>query len=153
MIIRSQEQALSVAVEMERRAIRTYERALMMVKDDAVAAGIREILADEKEHLRRFSSLLKGDVFDQEDKLLTQAMAADTLFTGGVMEMARQQGLESIEGLYAFAADSERSAVENYRSFAEKCEDEQVKKAFRTIALEESGHLTALNRELEQLRK
>ena len=57
MVIRDQAQALSVAIEMEKRAIRTYERALMIVKDAEVAAGIQEILADEKEHLRRFYSL------------------------------------------------------------------------------------------------
>ena len=54
MVIRDQAQALSVAIEMEKRAIRTYERALMIVKDAEVAAGIQKILADEKEHLRRF---------------------------------------------------------------------------------------------------
>ena len=46
MVVRNEQQALCVAVEMEKRAIRVYERALMLVTDPAVEAGIREILAD-----------------------------------------------------------------------------------------------------------
>ena len=57
MIVRNQFQALCVAAEMERRAIRVYERALMLTADAQVASGIREILADEKEHFRRFSAM------------------------------------------------------------------------------------------------
>lgn len=152
MVIRDQAQALSVAIEMEKRAIRTYERALMIVKDAEVAAGIQKILADEKEHLRRFYSLRNmGMAVDAEDRILSEAMAADALFSGGVMEMARRQGLESVKDLYIFAADSEKAAVENYTAFAGKCTDEDVKRAFMTIAAEESGHLTTLNRELEKL--
>ena len=55
MVVRNEGQALCVAVEMERRAIRVYERALMLAADEQVTAGIREILSDEREHLRRFS--------------------------------------------------------------------------------------------------
>jgi len=152
MVIRDQAHALSVAIEMEKRAIRTYERALMIVKDAAVAEGIRSILADEKEHLRRFFSLRNmGEAVAAEDRILSEAMAADALFTGGVMEMARAQGLDSVAGLYAFAAESEKDAVEKYTAFAEMSTDENVKKAFLTIAAEESGHLVALNREQEKL--
>ena len=35
-IIEHQGQALTVAMEMERRAIRTYERALLLAKDEEV---------------------------------------------------------------------------------------------------------------------
>ena len=48
---------MCVAVEMERRAIRVYERALMLAKDPAVVEGIKEILGDEREHLRKFGEM------------------------------------------------------------------------------------------------
>ena len=153
MLIRDQNQALSVAVGMEKRAIRVYERALMIVQDDAVAAGIRGILADEREHLRRFSAMRKEDAAPAEDKILTDAMAADALFEGGVMSMVREKALADVESTYAYAAQSERQAVETYNAMAEKCVDEDVKKAFRSIAMEEAGHLAALNRELNKIRK
>lgn len=151
MIIRDQQQALSVAVEMEKRAIRTYERALMIVQDAQVAAGIRDILSDERGHLELFSSMAQGAAAPAEERLLTEAMAADALFSGGVMEMARREGFRSLEKLYQFAADSEKSAVENYTAFAELSTDEQVKQAFLSIAQEEAGHLSALEHQLRQI--
>ena len=57
MVVRHEGQALCVAVEMERRAIRIYEQALLLTKDPAVVDGIREILKDEREHLKRFTEM------------------------------------------------------------------------------------------------
>lgn len=145
MVVRNEQQALCIAVEMERRAIRTYERALMLARDNAVQEGIREILRDEKEHLRRFSAMREEcTMAPQEEQMLTQALAAEMLFPGGVMEMERASGLDTLAGLYAFAADSERRAVEQYTAFAKKCEKPGIAEAFLDIAREESGHLAAL---------
>ena len=90
MIVRNEQQALCVAVEMERRAIRVYERALMLARDEEVRKGIREILADEKEHFRRFTAMKEACAGDaNEERMLMQAMAAEMLFPGGVMELER----------------------------------------------------------------
>ena len=56
-IIEHQGQALTVAMEMERRAIRTYERALLLAKDEEVRKGIEDILGDERRHLKRFTEM------------------------------------------------------------------------------------------------
>ncbi len=153
MFVRNEGQALCVAVEMERRAIRVYERALLLAKDPAVIEGIQEILADEKEHLKRFSAM-KADhpVPEEEERLLISSMAAEVLFTGGVMEMKREQALQTLIGLYRYAADSEAGAVETYGSFAEKCADERVKETFMAIVREESEHLTVLLDKLEKMK-
>ncbi len=154
MVVRNEGQALCVAVEMERRAIRVYERALMLADDPAVIAGIREILADEKEHLRRFSEMKeKHPVPAEEEKLLISSMAAEVLFTGGVMEMKREQALTTLQGLYRYAADSEAGAVETYGGFAEKCADQKVHDTFMAIVHEESGHLTDLLDRLDKMDK
>lgn len=150
MIVRNEQQALCVAVEMERRAIRVYERALMLARDEEVRKGIREILADEKEHLRRFSAMKEACPGDaNEERMLMQAMAAEMLFPGGVMELERAKGLDTLPGLYAFAAESEQDAVDNYMSFAEKCSDPAVAEAFTSIAAEETFHLAELKKKLE----
>ena len=154
MVVRNEGQALCVAVEMERRAIRVYERALMLATDPAVIEGIKEILGDEREHLKRFSEMkAQHPVPMDEEKLLISSMAAEVLFTGGVMEMKREQALLTLEGLYRYAADSEAGAVETYGSFAEKCEDEKVHDTFMAIVREESEHLTVLLAKLEQMKK
>ena len=152
MVVRNEGQALCVAVEMERRAIRVYERALMLAADPAVIEGINEILADEREHLKRFSEMkAQHPVPADEEKLLISSMAAEVLFTGGVMEMKREQALQTLIGLYRYAADSEAGAVETYGGFASKCADEKVHDTFMAIVHEESEHLTVLLDRLEKM--
>lgn len=152
MVVRNEGQALCVAVEMEKRAIRVYERALMLASDASVIAGIEEILSDEREHLRRFSEMkAEYPVTPDEEKLLISSMAAEVLFTGGVMEMKREQALTTLAGLYRYAAESEAGAVETYGNFASKCEDKRVHDTFMAIVREESEHLTVLMDKLEKM--
>ena len=153
MVVKNECQALCIAVEMERRAIRVYERALMLAQDAQVRAGIEEILADERRHLQRFSAMRECHMVDEaEERLLISSMAAEVLFTGGVMEMKREQALTTLEGLYRYAADSEAGAVETYGTFASKCADERVHDTFMAIVHEESEHLSVLLDKLEQMR-
>ena len=153
MVVRNEGQALCVAEEMERRAIRVYERALMLATDPQVIAGIREILQDERQHLCRFSAMRGNYPVDaQEERMLISSMAAEVLFAGGVMEMHREQALTTLAGLYRYAAESEAGAVETYGNFASKCEDKRVHDTFMAIVREESEHLTVLMDKLEKMK-
>ena len=152
MVVKNECQALCIAVEMERRAIRVYERALMLAQDPQVAAGVREILADERRHLARFSEMRTYHPVDEaEEKLLISSMAAEVLFTGGVMEMKREQALTTLRSLYEYAADSEAGAVRTYAEFAQKCADPAVHDVFMSIVREESSHLTELRAKLARM--
>lgn len=144
MIVTSERQALCVAVEMERRAIRVYERAAALAADEEVRRGVEEILAQEREHLARFQAMREAYPADAaEERALLQAMGAEALFPGGVAELSRADGLRNLAGLCRFAVESERDAVAAYLSFAEKCRDEKVAEAFRAVAGEETQHLAA----------
>lgn len=154
MLVRNEHQALCVAVEMEKRAIHVYERALMLVQDGMVEKGIREILSDEQQHLCRFSAMKEQCAVDpEEDRMLLQAMGAEMLFPGGVMEMERAKGLTTLQGLYEFATDSEFDAMRKYADFAEKCDDPAIREAFMTIAGEEAQHYAELRQRLAELSK
>ena len=149
MVVKNECQALCIAVEMERRAIRVYERALMLAQDAQVRAGIEEILVDERRHLQRFSAMRECRMLDEaEERLLISSMAAEVLFTGGVMEMKREQALTTLRGLYQYAADSEADAVRTYADFAKKCADPAVHDVFMDIVREESSHLVELRGKL-----
>ena len=149
MVVKNECQALCIAVEMERRAIRVYERALMLAQDAQVRAGIEEILVDERRHLQRFSAMRECRMVDEaEERLLISSMAAEVLFTGGVMEMKREQALTTLRGLYQYAADSEADAVRTYADFAKKCADPAVHDVFMDIVREESSHLVELRGQL-----
>lgn len=149
MVVRDEKQALDVAVEMEKRAIRTYERALMLANRPEVIAGIKAILEDERQHLCRFSAMRGAEEnAPAEEAVLTDALAAEALFTGGVSEMTRARAMTTLCGLYTYAAESEADAVETYTAFAEKSATGEVKAAFLAIAKEEQTHLDALRKEL-----
>lgn len=150
MVIGNEQEALRIAVEMEKRAIRIYERALMIVQDEEVAAGIRSMLRDERGHLRRFQDM-KNALTDKPEReaTLLQSVAADMLFPGGVMEMERANSFTNLQALYEFAAKSEAEATEKYRDLASRCVTAEVRNAFLSIAQEESGHLNALRQRLE----
>ncbi len=149
MVIGNEQEALRIAVEMEKRAIRIYERALMIVQDEEVAAGIRSMLRDERGHLRRFQDM-KNALTDKPEReaALLQSVAADMLFPGGVMEMERANSFTNLQALYEFAAKSEAEATEKYRDLASRCVTAEVRNAFLSIAQEESGHLNALRQRL-----
>ena len=149
MVIGNEQEALRIAVEMEKRAIRIYERALMIVQDEEVAAGIRSMLRDERGHLQRFQDM-KNALTDKPEReaTLLQSVAADMLFPGGVMEMERANSFTNLQALYEFAAKSEAEATEKYRDLASRCVTAEVRNAFLSIAQEESGHLNALRQRL-----
>ena len=152
MVVKNECQALCIAVEMERRAIRVYERALMLAQDAQVTDGIRDILADEKRHLQRFSELRACHLVDEaEERMLISSMAAEVLFAGGVMQMKREQALTTLKGLYQYAADSEADAVRIYADFAKKCDDPAAHAVFMDIVREESMHLLDLRTRLAEM--
>ena len=152
MVVRNEQQALCVAVEMEKRAIRVYERALMLARDAEVRQGIEHMLMQEKEHYRRFLEMKNAtEPVENEEQIITQALGAEVLFTGGVMELERAKALTTLHGLYAYAAQSEEEAVETYLDFASRCKDEKVAATFRAIAAEESGHFGDLKETLRGL--
>ena len=152
MVVKNECQALCIAMEMERRAIRVYERALLLAQDAQVRAGIEEILSDEKQHLARFTQMRACyPVGEEEERLLISSMAAEVLFTGGVMEMKREQALTTLRGLYEYAADSEAGAVRTYADFANRCADPALREVFMSIVREESSHLAELRGKLSQM--
>ena len=136
-------QALYMAVEMEKRAIRMYERLLLLDLDEATKALVNRLLADEKSHLIRFSRHLEKAKCALEDAMLLRAQADDLLFAGGLSEMQREGGLKSAERLLRYATEQEDMAVERYAAFAEMSEGE-AQAAFRLIADEERRHKQVL---------
>lgn len=149
MLITSGQEALFVAIEMERGAIQTYERALMLTDPDNPALKpLRQqlaiILSDERQHLSQFQALYKGLDTMTEKHLMLSAVAASILFEGGLMGAVRQGMLKDSAGLLKFARDAERKAIDTYHAFAAECGDPQTAAALDAIAGEEEKHLHTL---------
>ena len=142
----SEGRAFYTAAQMERRAVRMYERALLLFSGGC-EGQIREILAQEKEHLRRFTEM-GGACEGAEDGALLSAQAADVLFSGGLVEMQRAGAFDSPRALLAFAAKEEQGAIDKYSAFAAQAMGDAAR-AFSDIANEEKKHLLSLNAMLD----
>lgn len=146
MVIATQGQALMVAMEMERRSIRIYERALLLTEGETRAEAAA-ILREEKRHLARFQEMWDRTQPSAEDTVLLQALAAEVLLPGGVMELKREEALNSARELAAYAAECEAGAVKRYAELAKVCAGE-AREAFLSIVREEAGHLAELKHRL-----
>lgn len=149
MQIKSSQEALFVAIEMERGAVQTYERALMLTNpDDENQKPLRQqlavLLADEQEHLLQFKSLYQGVDESMEEILTLSAIASSVLFEGGLMGAVRKGMLKDTNSLLEFAMEAEIKAAETYRAFARDCGDSQTAIVLNAIANEEDRHLHTL---------
>jgi rubrerythrin len=122
--VKSEQEALFLACEMERRAIRVYERGVAISRDPAMKALLQEFHDDEKVHLLKFSKMGKCslEITDQEQQLLLKSYAAQVLFPGGLMQAQREGALSSMRALILFSRDNE----ETQKSFPFRRSTERV---------------------------
>ncbi|HHU01881.1 MAG TPA: DUF2202 domain-containing protein [Christensenellaceae bacterium] len=141
--VQSAGDAFFVAINMEKRAIRMYERMLDIIKDEDILEVVKNILAEERQHLCTFSAWLDDSDGISENRQLLKLQAENIIFPGGLVELVRKGGAESQAELIKYAAEQEIFAMEHYEEFAKLCEGE-AKDAFLAIALEEKEHLDTL---------
>ena len=141
--VRDAGEALYLACEMEKRAIRLYERALNVFADAPCQAAIRAILCDERNHLAQFAQMGASAAGFERAQLLS-AQASRVLFPGGLMEAQRKGAFDSVRALYLYAAEEEQAAAARYGAFASQL-DGPAAAAFRQIEREETGHLKKLS--------
>jgi len=149
MVVRSEQEAMFVACEMESTAVQLYTRALALMdqqerQNDPLYKSIQDMLEDEKSHLRRFRSLYQGLGEVDEQQLTLSAVGEGVLFEGGLMGAARRGLLKDVESMLKLAINAERTSVEKYREFAAHAQTEEARKALLMIAEEESCHLLEL---------
>ena len=149
MQVKSTQEALYIAIEMERGAVQLYERAIRLLSNlgrekEPLRAQLASMLADEKQHLAQFTELYAGLSVEVERSLALSAVAAEILFPGGLMGAVREGLLEDEASMVAFAAQAEDTAARTYRAFAAQSEDAHAAEMLNGIALEEDKHLTSL---------
>jgi rubrerythrin len=142
------QEALTIAIQMEKRAIGLYERAQILFSTPKVADALQWLLEEERRHLEVFIKMLGNESTMNEKAQLLSAQAADILHPGGLMAAARERAFEDEHSLIVYAAREEESAVQHYQAFAEACTGE-ARETFLLIAQEEQEHLHTLNTLLE----
>lgn len=156
MQIRSEQEALYIACEMESTAVQLYTRALQVMEQlgrekEALYTHIQEMLQDEQGHLRRFRALYRGLDATDEQQLTLAAVGEGVLFDGGLMGAARQGLLKDVKSMLALAAEAERTSIRKYTEFAQMAETKAAKNALLMIAMEEKSHLAELEATAENL--
>ena len=149
MQVRSEQEALFVACQMESTAVQLYSRALQVMQqmgreEEELYQQIQQMLQDEQGHLRHFSALYQGLEESQERELTLSAVAEGLLFEGGLMGAARQGLLKDPQSMLELAARSEKASAQKYRDFAAKAQTEEAREALLMIAQQEDGHLIEL---------
>ena len=146
MQVRSEQEALYLACEMEATAIQLYKRAMRLMENQGRAheplyARLALMLGDEEEHLRQFRSLYHGLDAAEEQRLTLSAVAEGVLFEGGLMGAVRQGLLGDAESMLRFASQAEETSAAKYREFASLAKDDRARSALLMIAREEEKHL------------
>ncbi|MBQ8537540.1 MAG: hypothetical protein IJ461_09090 [Clostridia bacterium] len=142
-MVKNAREALQVACEMEKRAIRMYQRGQMLFPH--LKEHLAQYEQEERSHLRRFGQM--GEALAPaggEDQVLISAYAAQVLFPGGLMEASREKAFSDLGAFLQYAAQQEAEAIQTYQAFAQKCQEEDAKTMFMAIAQEEEGHYQAL---------
>ncbi|MEF9880103.1 MAG: ferritin family protein [Clostridia bacterium] len=154
MQIRSEQEALFVACEMETTAVQLYRRALRVMdergrQNEPLYEELTFMQSDEEGHLQQFRALYTGLEAPVERQLTLSAVAEGVLFEGGLMGAARQGLLDDVEGMLHFAMEAERTSAQKYREFAQLATNEQARATLLLIAAEEDKHLSELMAQAE----
>lgn len=149
MQIRTEQEALYIACEMEAAAVQLYTRALQVMQQlgrekEPLYQSIQDMLREEEGHLCRFRALYRGLDAADEQMLTLAAVGEGVLFEGGLMGAARQGLLKDVESMLNLAIEAERTSAGKYREFANAAETQEARAALLLIAAEEDCHLVEL---------
>lgn len=149
MQVRTEQEAIFIACEMESTAVQLYTRALQVMQQlgregEALYGRIQEMLRDEEAHLRRFRALYRGLDANDEQQLTLAAVGEGVLFEGGLMGAARQGLLKDVDSMLELAIEAEKTSIRKYREFADRAETAEARETLLMIASEEDVHLLEL---------
>lgn len=142
-----QAEGLQIALEMELRGRGLYLRAREFTEDAAFLALLNTLADEELEHHAQFQALLDllgGTEATADERALAAARAAEYFFPGGLMKVAMDGALHSLDAFLDAAIASERASVSFYGKLLSQTEDPARREALQRIIQEETTHLLAL---------
>jgi len=148
-------EGLRIAMEMERRGEDFYRKSARISKNPATVAVLNQLADDEALHRAEFERLLRGvtlseETYDQETNAYLSAIAADVVFSEGLMAL-KQHGFDSPQGALLEAIQSEKDSVLFYSELAAKAADDNARRIFDEIIRQEKGHMRLLQMRLANI--
>lgn len=150
-------EGLRIAMEMERRGGDFYRRAARISKNPQAVQLLSALADEEQEHLRQFSQLYEqrlvcadaqDDQYEGETASYLSAVAADVVFSGGLMQLGAEGGFESPSAILIHAMQSEKDSILFYTEMIAQAHDEQARRVFSQIVTQEKQHLGRLRDQL-----
>lgn len=156
-------EGLRIAVEMERRGVEFYRRAARLTKSESIARMLEELAAEEEGHQRDFAKIMEDHCqgrpaeaavcYSGETSAYLSAIAADIVFPGGLMEVGRRGGFDSLSAILTTAIDSEKNSILFYTELRDLTGDEAAKNAFGSVVSQEKVHLARLQQQLLEVKE
>lgn len=142
-------EGLRIAVEMERRGVELYRRAQRICRTQMAKDMLARLEMDEVAHQREFARLLDsmgaaGEDYSLEKSAYLSALAADVVFSGGLVEMGCTGALESPAAILRYAIQGEKDSLLFYEGITEQATQPLTREVFEEIIRQERGHLAAL---------
>lgn len=148
-------EGLRIAVEIEKRGEAFYRKAAKLSDNPETVRILEQLAADEAAHRREFEKLVEratvsDEMYDAETNAYLSAIAADIVFPEGLMAL-RRVGFSSAEGALAEAIQSEKDSILFYTELREHAYDDEAKRMFREIIMQERRHLNILQKRLAEM--
>ena len=148
-------EGLRIAIEMERRGEAFYRKSARISKNPETVKVFEQLAADETIHRAEFEKLIQKatvsqENYDQETNAYLTAIAADVVFTDGLMAL-RSTGFETPEGVLLEAIRSEKDSVLFYTELSSRALDKEAARIFDEIIFQEKAHLRTLQLRLAKL--
>jgi rubrerythrin len=150
-------EGLKKAIEAEQNGHSFYLMAARSTADEKGRAVFEQLALEELDHARflrvQYQSLLEHGRFDASASLgrRTELSGDHPIFSARLRERAGTAHFEL--SALAIGAELEINAVRHYRAEAAAAPDADVRRFFEELAVWESGHYDALNRELISVRE
>ena len=133
---------------MEARGGSFYQRAARVTSSEAAREMMKSLAADEAVHQSEFIRLHDQvlakkeakEAYDETTSAYLTALAADIVFPGGLSQLSRDGGLESVEAILRTAIQSEEDSIAFYETVARATKDASTRAIFEEIAAQERAH-------------
>ena len=146
-------EGLRIAIEMEKRGEDFYRRAAKVSRSEETIFLLNQLASDEVVHAAEFERLYNQALeyhdaraqenYDEETSAYLSAVAADIVFSSGLMAL-RRVGFESPEAVLEYAIGSEKDSILFYTELNGCAKTAHCRSTFQEIARQERRHLARL---------
>lgn len=137
------EGVVKFAIEREEDAIKAYGSMIEI----AETPGLKDLLAELQNEERNHKKLLQ-ELTEEGVESLSVEDVIDLKISDYLVEEPPSAEM-NFQDLLILAAKKEQKAVDLYSSLAEKAKEEEIKKLFEFLVMQEKGHKLKLEKEYE----